>query len=218
MSGGDQLFQDFLFPDVVHALPEAPVLVAHQLALGGQRPHGLLLEHAVVAVQVVEYRRLQHHVARVDRGAVCGLLLPEGADGIVLADVQYALLLGLVHRGEGGDPAVGAVEIQQFTDVHVAHAVAVGEHEGLVPDVFLHPLDAPAGHGMEAGVDHGDAPGLTALRQHSELLFAAGKIELHIALAEKVVCEPLLDDVLFIPGADDEIVEAVMAVFLHDMP
>ena len=35
---------------------------------------------------------------------------------------------------------------------------------------------------------------------------------------EKIVSEVFLDDVTFIAEADNEIVEAVMAVDLHDMP
>ena len=68
--------------------------------------------------------------------------------GVVSANIQHALLLLQHHGGECGNLAVALVELHQIADVHIAYAVAIGHHEGLVTDVGLHAFDAPAGHGV----------------------------------------------------------------------
>ena len=49
-------------------------------------------------------------------------------------------------------------------------------------------------------------------------LLSVGHVEGHIACVEEVVVEPLLEHVLLIACADDEIVNTVRRIALHDMP
>lgn len=49
-------------------------------------------------------------------------------------------------------------------------------------------------------------------------LVALGKVKCHIAGIEEVIGEPFLDDMLLVSCADDEVVETVIAVLLHDVP
>ena len=44
------------------------------------------------------------------------------------------------------------------------------------------------------------------------------KIERNIRGVKKIVCEPLLNHVLFVSGTDDEVIETKVTVSLHDMP
>jgi hypothetical protein len=73
------------------------------------------------------------------------------------------------------------------------------------PEVGHDAAQATAGHRVGACLDEGDAPGL-----------GGGMVDLHLARAEvegdvggveRVVREPLLDDVALVPEADDEVVD-----------
>ena len=50
------------------------------------------------------------------------------------------------------------------------------------------------------------------------VIAAIGEIVCNVRGVQKVVRKVLLDDVLFIARADDELVETVVAVQLHDVP
>lgn len=110
------------------------------------------------------------------------------------------------------------MEREQLFQIHVGNAVAVGEHERLIADVLLHALHAAAGHGIQAGIHHRDAPRLGMVLVDNHLVFAVGEVICNIGGVQEIIREILLDHMLLIPGADHKIVEAVMAVELHDMP
>ena len=50
------------------------------------------------------------------------------------------------------------------------------------------------------------------------LALAIGKVVCNIRGVEKIVSEIFFDDMLFIPSANDELIEAIMRIQLHDMP
>ena len=110
------------------------------------------------------------------------------------------------------------MECHQLGNVHIADAVAVGHHEGLIADVGTNAFDAPAGHRVEAGVHNGDLPRLGVVVVDDHLVLAAGEIKRNIAGMQEVIREPLLDHVLLVARADDKVVKAVVGIFLHDMP
>ena len=110
------------------------------------------------------------------------------------------------------------MECEQLLQVHVGNAVAVGEHERLIADILLHALHAAAGHGIKAGVHHRDAPRLGMVLVDNHLVFAVREVICNVGGMQEIICKILLDHMLLIPGADHKIVEAVIAVELHDMP
>ena len=59
---------------------------------------------------------------------------------------------------------------------------------------------------------------MLVVNRHAFLLNLFGKIKSNIAVVEKIIRKPLLDDMLLVSGADDEIIEAVVRVLLHDVP
>lgn len=113
---------------------------------------------------------------------------------------------------------MGLVERKQLVDVQVRHAVAIGQHEGLVPDIVTHPLDAATCHGVQARVHHRDLPGLGGVVVDRHIAAAIGEVVCNVRGVQEVVREVLLDDMLLVARADDELVEAVVAVQLHDVP
>lgn len=217
-AGGEKLLEHCLLADVVHALPEAFVNVRHQLALADKTLQRLFLENAAIAVDIVEYPRLKHHVAGVDRCPVTEVLLAERLDGVVAAYVQHTFILGDLDCRQSGDLAVRPVELEYPVYVHVADPVAVGHEEGLVAHIFLYALDAPSGHGVVAGVDDGDAPWLAVAAVDGHLVAVAAVVERHIGVVEEIVGEPFLDVFLSVAGADDEVGMSVVCVLLHDVP
>ena len=93
-------------------------------------------------------------------------------------------------------------------------------HDGsecvLALDVFGHPLETPARHGVLARIHQRDAPrlGMTPMHPH----FVVGHVEGHVRHVQEVVREVFLDQVALVAATDDEIVDAVRGVDLHHMP
>lgn len=50
------------------------------------------------------------------------------------------------------------------------------------------------------------------------LIAALSEIICNVGSVQEVVCEVLLDNVLLVSGTDDEIIVAVVAIELHDVP
>ena len=113
---------------------------------------------------------------------------------------------------------MAAVEGHLLPDVHIGDTVAVGQQEGLIFQVFPHPLDPAAGHGGKAGVHHGDLPALGIVPVDDHLVSAVGEVEGDVRGVQKIVRKIFLDDMLLVARADDEFVEAVGGIELHDVP
>ena len=206
-----------LLTHCVHALPEALVLVAHELTFRSQAAQRLLLENAGISRQVVEDFRLQDHVSSIDWGAVQLRLLTERMDGVVAADVQDALRLVLQNSRERCQLAMRAMEFDELADIDITYAIAIRHAERLITDIRLDALDAAARHRAVARIDDRHAPRLRMLLVQDDFL-AIRHIKGHIAHVEEIVVEPLLDHVLLVPGTDDKIINAKRRVLLHDMP
>lgn len=71
---------------------------------------------------------------------------------------------------------MGLVECHQFPNVHIGHAVTVGEHEGLITYVLSNAFHTSASHGIKTSIGHGDAPRHYLGVVDNHLIFAAGKI------------------------------------------
>ncbi len=101
-------------------------------------------------------------------------------------------------------------------DVDVGEAVAVGETELLLADVREHALEPAAGHRALASVDQRHPPrlGFRAVHLHG----AFGQVERHVARVQVVVGEVLLDQVALVAKADDEVLDPVGGIHLHDVP
>ena len=188
----------------------------HQLTFGAEPVEGFLLEGGGVAVDVIDHLGVEDHEPAVDPVGLGFGLLAEVGDGVAV-EVQYAEPSGGVDGGDGGEPAVALVELDQFLDINVGYAVAVGQEEGLVAYVLSYAFYPSAGHGLETGVDDGDLP-LLGGGVVDYGFFVVGEVEGDVAAVEEVVGEVLLDHVLFVPGADDEFGNALLVEYLHHVP
>jgi len=109
------------------------------------------------------------------------------------------------------------VERHELFDVHVSDAVAVGETERWVAiDELADVLQAAAGLRLLAGVHERHPPRLGVAMM--DLHFVVGDVERDIGGVEEIIGEVFLDDVALVAQTDHEIVDAVGAVELHDVP
>src|SRR6185312_9751360 len=122
-----------------------------------------------------------------------------------------------LHAGDGGELAMRFVKGDRGADVDVCDTVTIGHAKRLARSEMLRdPAKAAACASGLTGIDEGNAPWL-----------GDGVVDLHLVVVhvkgdvsgvEEVVGEVLLDDVPLIAAADDEIVDAVAGVDLHDVP
>src|ERR1700730_2533472 len=204
-------------PESVHALPEVLVLVRGELPVRGEPLECFDLEMTVAIPrrQVVEDRRLEDHETPVDPAlADLGLFLELGHE--VAVEVEATEPRGRPDRGHGREPSMAAVEGQEIPEVDVAHAVPVGQHEGLVLQPGLEPLQAAPGQGLGAGVHQVDDPVLDLLVVALDV--PGGEVHGEATAEERVVEEEPLDELALVAQGAHELREAVVGVVFHDVP
>ena len=102
-------------------------------------------------------------------------------------------------------------------DVDVGDAVAIGQAEYLVVfDIAERALHAPTSLRSIAGLDQRDPPRFGGLAMHFHAVFR--DMERDVGHVQEVIREIFLDQIAAVAKADDEVVEAEMAVNLHDVP
>jgi len=121
-----------------------------------------------------------------------------------------------LYRGERSQTTLLPVEGNQILDVEIAHAVAICQAKSFAIQMMTNALQAAASHRGFAGIDQRDAPRLNAVVQEAQLALA--HVEGHVAHVQDVIGEVFLDVVAFVAAADDEIVDPVVGVQLHDVP
>ena len=194
--------------------------IGAEFAVGGDALHGLLFEHhARIVGEIGEDFAATDHEAAVDEAAFGLRLFVEAFDRVVLAQGQFAESPRRMHGGNGADFLRGLVLPDDGGDVDVADAVAVGEKKGVViAEVFLDLADAGGGHGLLAGVGEGDGPVFLAMvrvKFHGGL---GAEAQRGVARVPQVIAEVVLDHLALVAQAEDEVLEPVVRVNLHDVP
>jgi hypothetical protein len=211
-----ELLEDVLLPERVHRLPEAIVLVRGELALLGEGDEHLRLPPVVVAGDQVERGRLDHEVPAVDRRHLLRVLLEHGADPSTV-ELEDAEPRGRAHRGHRRQQTLLAVEVDDGADVDVGHAVPVGQAERLARcQVPRGTEDATRGHRALAGVRDRHLP--PERRARVVLSDAGVEVERDVGVVEREVREVLLELIAAVSGADDELVDPVVRIGVHDVP
>src|SRR6185437_7056220 len=118
----------------IHALPEAVVLIRHQLAVACQVLQRLTLELRSVAFDVFEDSRLQHEERAVYPGLPGQRLLVEARDAAAI-ELEAAETRRRSHGRNGRQAAVAVMKRQQLAQIEVRDAVAPREHEGRLTQV-----------------------------------------------------------------------------------
>ena len=108
--------------------------VRHQLPVRREPLERLALPLRVVAVDVVEHRRLEHEERAVDP-ALAGLRLLGELDDLVAVELEVTEARRRPDGGDRRELPVRAVELEQRVEIDVRDAVTPGQHEGLVAEV-----------------------------------------------------------------------------------
>ena len=119
--------------------------------------------------------------------------------------------------GEGNQPFVFLMKFQQFIQINVADAVAIGHHESLLIDYGRQSLEAAAGQGGLARIDEMDFPGITMILVDAPdraIIDRNGKILVQTIKIKEIS----LDLLSLVTQGQDEFVEPILGIVLHDMP
>src|SRR5512138_2410849 len=108
------------------------------------------------------------------------------------------------------------MEGKKVVEIHVPHAVAPGEHEGLTGEVRAEALDTASGERLDARVDQVDVP--VGVHGSVTLDVAGPEIDAEVALQRCQLHEILLDVLALVAERDIELPEPVAGVVHHDVP
>src|SRR5579871_1286361 len=214
---GPQIVQVFVFTIGVHRVEKSIVLVSHQLLVGGQAFERLALQNALVAAQVVEDLFFKDEKSRAS-AAFAARLLHKLQHAATIAGIDNAKARSGHHSRNRGDLAVAPMEGQQRLQIHVADAIAIGQQECAIIDIFLNTLDPAAGHGRLACIHQGDAKVLLRMIVVVFNMGAAPEADGKVAVHRLVVQEVVLNHIAAIAKAKNELLETGMGVDLHDVP
>ena len=98
----------------------------------------------------------------------------------------------------------------------VAHAIAVCQAKLLIAEIGSRTLDAPAGHRLLASVDQRDSPILPDIIGELDRLFAW--LYRNVRHMKFVIGKIFLDKISLVTAANDEIIDPVTVIELHDVP
>ena len=110
------------------------------------------------------------------------------------------------------------MELNEFVNLHITHAITIGHQEWLVAHVLLDTLNTSASHGVVACIDNSHLPRFHIGLVNGHLILTITVIKGHIRVMQEVVGEPLLDILLLVTGADYKLSMSVIGILLHDMP
>ncbi len=210
------MFEDVLLAERVHALPERLVLVRHQLPVGRQSLHRLVLEHGVVTVDVLGDLGLHDEERTVDP-AFAGVRLLAELDDAVAVEHEVPVPRRGTDRRQGHELAMTAVKGHERIEVDVGQSVAPRHHEGLPAHVRNQTLDPTAGHGVVAGVDQIDIPvGRLRLVERSHV--ARTHVDRHRSVDGGRFDHVALDHLALVPEGDGELMVPIGRVVPHDVP
>ena len=108
------------------------------------------------------------------------------------------------------------MKYDQSRDVDVADAIPIRKAEILFSEIVLHAAQATSCVGGFASIYQRHAPWLGACLMNFHLVVR--HVEGDIRHVQEVIGEVLLDHVAAIAQADDEILDAVRKIDLHDVP
>src|SRR5437879_3308805 len=138
-----QILELILVPQRVHRLPESGMLESAKLIVARHVDQRIGFPPCVIVFDVVECARLQDKEAPVHPCAVAGRLFLEARDARLL-DEYRAVTAGRLNGGQRRQPAVPAMEVEQFSDVDIRDAIAVSKAKGFAVEIAADALEAAA--------------------------------------------------------------------------
>jgi hypothetical protein len=110
------------------------------------------------------------------------------------------------------------MELKELSEVHIAHAIAIGQHEEIFTNVLLNLLHPPTRHRVLPGIDKRDLKVLLAVDVLVLNFGIPAETDGEIVVHRLVVQEIVLDHVAAVSKAAHKISKPIVCVQLHDMP
>src|SRR5665213_2933280 len=131
-----EVVQDLAFAKRIHGLKETVVVIGDKLEIGGQALERFFLEHALIAIEIIEHLALEYKEPGTGPGVRLGFLY-EVQHLVGLVNVEDAKSRNRAKSGHRGEPAMVPVERQQPRDIDVAHTISVSQHKTIIGNVLL---------------------------------------------------------------------------------
>jgi hypothetical protein len=199
----------------IHALPKAVMAIGRELAGVGERHEGVDLETAIVAVEIAKDFGFADEKAAVDPAFADLRFLGELADEVAVEN-HAAESRWRPHGRHRRETAARAMERDEFVQVDIRDAVAVGEQKRLAAQPGRKTFDAAAGVRVETRVDEVHDPVFAVLLVIGH--FAVGEVDRHASRETVVIDEIAFDDLALVAEGDQKLLEAERGVVLHDVP
>src|SRR5688572_28363102 len=118
--------------------------IGHQLPLSGEAFHGFFLPPCFVAFDIIKYLWFQNEEGAINP-AFGGLRFFLELKDLVAFKGHMAEARWRPDGGHRRQFSMRTMELKQFLEVHIRHAITPGEHESVVADVGLQALDPTTG-------------------------------------------------------------------------
>lgn len=191
----------------------------HQFAVLSQALQGLSFENEVILFGQIalDERSLEDKEPAADQ-AFGKRLFRETSDPVAL-DGKFSKTVGWSDPGDRPDAAMRAMKGQERFQIDVTHPIAVGKAEGsIIFQIVGHPANTSAGLSGKTGLGQSHRPVILVVAAVKLDGFLPTEVHGDIPHPGFVVEEEVLDDVALVAQAQDEIIEAVAGVVLHDVP
>lgn len=190
--------------------------VAHEVSISREVFHWIAFPHRVIAFDIIQGLVFEHKVTTIDPTfAILAFFVKVG--DLIPGEADTAETSRRADSRDRSQPAVTIVEFYQSRDIEIRDSVAVSQHERLVfVQPLLQALDATPGLSVKAGVDEMDFPvGVFAVMKDG---FTGGQIDRNIVVERKEVEKVVFDNFLLVSKRDNEFIETMSAVGVHDVP
>jgi hypothetical protein len=203
----------------VHGVPEASMLANTQFAIPREPHERIALQNAPLFVaDVAEKIPPEKEIPSID--PVIGKFRFLGKfDNLVVIQLQFAEARGRVDAEHGTDFFLREVKAKLLAQIHVSHAIAVGDCEVLgVAQIFLCSARYPTpGHRQGARVSKRNGPILLVI-DFMDLYVVRLQFDREIAVHGWIIEKIGFDDIGFVAEAKDEFLKSVMRICPHDVP
>lgn len=110
------------------------------------------------------------------------------------------------------------METNKFSNINITHAIPISHEKRFFAYIALYTLDPTSSHSIQACIHYRNLPRLTILIMNDCFVFSTGKIKRNIAVMQKIIRKPLLNNMLLVSCTNHKLVKSIKRIFLHYMP
>ena len=196
-------------------MPKTVVNECRKVSFPSQRFQGFAFPDSVVTLDIIKDSGRQHEEASVNAIVISLRLFLEARDE-VLVKIQGAEPAWGLGGSQSGGGSLIFMEGDQFLYVDVSNPIPVCQAKIIIIEIGSDPFQSAASHGAVSGAHQSYPPGLGRVLMHFHGV--AGDVEGNVRHMQEVIGEIFLEHVTLVAKANDEIVEAMGRIDLHDVP